>query len=225
MQIITLSHDIYHHSPVHPALQIPEIKQNTFISRGDGYNSFFLNIENHSGTHVDAPAHFLKDGNKISDYKMEELVFIGPKIIDVPKGKEELVLLEDIQKFNLDNIDALFFKTGFESLRYDNPDEYINKNPGVSPEVVDYIRRYYPKIRCLGVDSISISSSKYPELGREAHINAFKVHNNFGKSLLLLEDMKLAHIKNDRLNKVIIIPWQILDVDSAPCTVLAEIID
>lgn len=167
----------------------------------------------------------MEGGKRISDYRMDELVFHKPKIIDVPKDEEELVMLEDIQQFDLNNIDALFFKTGFESFRIDNPDKYVNKNPGVSPEVVGYIRRDYPEISLLGMDSLSFSSSKYPELGIEAHINAFKMKSDFSEPLLLLEDMKLSQIESKRLDKVIIVPWQILDVDSAPCTVLALVVD
>lgn len=67
---------------------------------------------------------------------------------------------------------------------------------------------------------IQLSKSKK---GKEAHLNAFKNDDKLGEPLLLIEDMKLSEIRNGDLKCVIVIPWQIKGIDSAPCTVLAEI--
>lgn len=216
-----LSHSLEDNSPVHVDLKKPEIKQNNFISR-DGYNSYFIKAENHSGTHVDAPGHFLEDGKLISHYTPAELIFKNPLILDLPKNADELIEIKDIETGNFDNVDAIFFKTGFENFRNENTEKYLTGNPGISPEVINWIRRNYPEIRTVGMDIISMSAYKHPELGKEAHINAFKKSNGLGEPLLLIEDMKLSHIQNMSLEKVMIVPWQINGVDSAPCTVIAK---
>ncbi|HEY0196094.1 MAG TPA: cyclase family protein, partial [Methanobacterium sp.] len=87
-----------------------------------------------------------------------------------------------------------------------------------------WIRENYPGIRCLGIDSVSISSYQNPALGRQAHVNAFKEGEKLGESLLLIEDMKLGSIKTEDLEWLMVVPWQIKGIDSAPCTVIAKLI-
>lgn len=221
---MTLSHLLGENSPVHTALNKPEIRQKTFITRGDQYNSYLLTFENHSGTHADAPGHFLENGRTISQYNPNELIFNHPSILDIPKGQNELIEVQDIYKIDLDGVDCIFFRTEFEKYRENNPEIYLTQNPGISPEVIYFIRKNFPRIRCIGIDTISISSNKNPQMGREAHLNAFKDHKEFGEPLLLIEDLKLNKLTpNVNVKRVIVVPWQIKGIDSAPCTVLAEI--
>lgn len=221
MQLLTLSHMIYTDSPVHVALKKPKIVQNSSVSGGDGYNSYIVTLENHSGTHVDAPGHFLEVGRIISDYSAFELFFKSPLIVDVPKNQNELIELEDVIERDFNGVDCIFFRTGFELYRESHPERYLTENPGISPDVVLWIRERYLDVRCLGIDSISMSSYKSPEIGEKAHLNAFEEHENLGEPLLFIEDMKLNDVENEELGRVIVVPWQLDGVDSAPCTVLA----
>ena len=114
------------------------------------------------------------------------------------------------------------FYTGFEKFHDNDPEKYLTQNPGISPEVVYWIRKNFKNVRCIGIDSISMSSYQNPKSGKEAHLNAFKKNKEFGEPLLLIEDMKLNNVKNEDLESIVIVPWQIKGVDSAPCTVLAK---
>jgi kynurenine formamidase len=220
MQFLTLSHMINSDSPVHIALKKPEIVQNNSVFSGDGYNSFIITLENHSGTHIDAPGHFLEGGRNISDYSTSELLFKNPMIQDVTKKQNELIELKDIIDMDFNGLDCIFFRTGFELCREKLPDKYLTENPGISPDVVIWIRKNFPNIRCLGIDSISISGYKKPELGEKAHLNAFVEYENMGEPLLLIEDMRLNDVKNEDLGTIIVVPWNIKGIDSAPCMVL-----
>ncbi|WP_414469864.1 cyclase family protein [Methanobacterium sp. ACI-7] len=224
MTYITLSHTLEQSSPVHMALKEPEIKPNSQISKGGGYNSYIINVENHSGTHVDAPGHFLENTKIISDYTPDELVFNNPLILNIPKGQNELIKLEEISDLNLDDKDCIVFKTHFGKYQKDDPETYLNFNPGIGPDLIYWIRKNYPLIRCIGIDCISISASQKPEEGKKAHLNAFMGNEELGEPLLLVEDMKLDTLKNlDSIKSIIVVPWQIKGIDSAPCTVLARI--
>lgn len=223
MQYVTLSHWLEDDSPVHIGLRRPEIIPNSQISRGDGYNSFLINVENHSGTHIDAPDHFLDNSKQISEYIPHELIFKNPIIMDTFKGQNELIELKDVVDADLNDVDCIFFRTDFEKYRDSDPEKYLTQNPGISPEVIYWIRENFKNVRCVGIDCISISSYQNPNTGKEAHLNAFKNDGNFGAPLLLIEDMKLGDISNGDLKCVIVVPWQIKGIDSAPCTVIAEI--
>lgn len=224
MKYITLSYMLEGNSPVHIGLKEPEIIPNSQISKGEGYNSYIINVENHSGTHVDAPGHFLDGGKIISDYNPDEFIFNNPLILDCPKKQTELIKLEEISKLNLKDKDCILFRTGFSKYRKDDPDTYLTLNPGIDPDLINYLRKNYPEIRCVGIDGVSISSYRKPEQGKKAHFNAFIENEEFGKPLLLVEDMNLDAVENlDSVEMVFVIPWQIKEIDSAPCTVLAKI--
>ena len=211
MGYITLSYALEETSPVHIGLKKPEMVHNNQIVEGTGYNTYLINVENHSGTHVDAPGHFMEGGKIISEYLPDELVFNNPLIVDIPKGPNELIKIWDISKLDFNGADCVLFYTGF------------TQNPGVSPEVVYFLRKNFKNVRCIGIDCVSMSGYQNPELGKEAHLNAFEKNNEFGEPLLLIEDMKLSNVKNESLESIIVVPWQIKGIDSAPCTVLAKV--
>jgi arylformamidase len=49
------------------------------LSRGDGANVSHLSLELHTGTHVDAPWHFLEDGGTVETLSLEDLM--GPALV------------------------------------------------------------------------------------------------------------------------------------------------
>jgi kynurenine formamidase len=222
MKYKTISYPLTHQAPVHKGLLSPSIQPNSQISDGEDYNSYLIHVENHSGTHVDAPAHFLNNGKRIADYHPDELIFTHPLIINCPKTDNELITPDDLSRVNLDGVDCLFFRTGFGKYRNQDTERYLTQNPGVSPELVALIRENFPSIHCLGIDTISISSYQKGDLGIKAHLNAFL--EGLGEPLLLVEDLNLEVLEDlDQVQEVLLIPWQIVGVDSAPCTVLARL--
>ncbi|MDW8084344.1 MAG: cyclase family protein [Candidatus Caldarchaeum sp.] len=215
---VLLSHHLSTSTPSYddgPRLEILPYKQ---ISKGDSSNSFFVKMMNHLGTHVDAPYHFDPNGRKISSYSVDELVFSKPLFIDLRKQAQELITRDDLKTFEeeIANSDILLLRTGFQVFRQTDPETYMKRGPCLSPDAAEYLRGF-PLLRALGVDMISISSPMRRELGRESHRRLL-----VGRSFLIIEDMDLSG-KPSKLKKVLLVPLMIDDVDSAPCTVLAEV--
>ena len=174
---------------------------------------------------MDAPRHFIPDGRAISDYSFDDLIFNNPLLIDCPTDPGEQIELEDIHTQELEGVDCLLLHTGFSRIRDRDKEIYRTRNPGISPDVIRWLRKEFPAIRCIGIDSISISSFMHRELGREAHTAAFIKQTGLGEPLLLIEDMNLNTLSTDnKRRQVVVIPWQILGIDSAPCIVLAQVI-
>lgn len=224
MGYLLLSYVIDENTPFYIGTTKPVITPNKQISRGSSYNTYLITVENHCGTHIDAPAHFIPTGRRISDYNLEELTFKKPLILDCPKGPGETISIEDVAEVQMEGVDCLFFCTGFGKYREGDTDTYLSQNPGISPDTIDWLRKNFKSIRCMGIDSISISSYGDEEMAVNAHLTAFNDDKGLGEPLLLVEDLKLDEISpKDELKGVIILPWQISTVDSAPCTVLAVI--
>ena len=174
MRYVTLSYMLEENSPVHIGLKKLDIVPNNQISRGDGYNSYLISVENHSGTHIDAPGHFLENGKIISDYSPDELIFKHPLILDVPKDQNELIELQDVLEVNLNQVDCLFFRTGFEKFHDRDPEKYLTQNPGISPEVIYWIRKNFQDIHCIGMDCVSISSYQNPKARKRSAFRCFQ---------------------------------------------------
>ena len=59
------------------------------MSKGDSANVSFLHFGAHTGTHVDAPAHFIEGGNKIDSLPLD--ILIGPaRVVRVPDDRMEI---------------------------------------------------------------------------------------------------------------------------------------
>jgi len=229
-QYIRISYNLTSKTPVHPDLTKITITPKTRITQGDDYNTSVITVENHSGTHVDAPSHFLKDGRPIYTYGPDELIFNSLLLLDLSKTADELINKEDfrtaLEQFETDQLDfdCILIRTGFGKYRETDPEKYLTKNPGSSPEAVSYLRGKLPKLRCLAIDTVSMSRYGRMREMIEVHQTAFQEKAEFGKPLLFVEDLNLQSLQSGMiLEEIMIIPWQVEGIDSAPCTVLVKI--
>ncbi len=227
---LRISYNLTEDTPVHPDLTRIKITPKNQIKDGEDYNTSVITVENHSGTHVDAPAHFLKNGRPIFTYDPNELAFHKPLVLDCPKKPDEIIDPEDLApKFeefeeNALDFDCVLIRTGFGKYREKGPEMYLTKNPGVAPETAYYLRLKLPKLRCLAIDTVSMSRYGRMQEMIDLHQTAFRTQEDLGKPLLFVEDLDLRPIQRDMiLDEVMVIPWQVEGIDSAPCTVLVKI--
>lgn len=220
MKTVILSYPIENNSPHYIGTTEPSLEPLTQIKNGDDYNTYEITVGNHSGTHIDAPKHFVDTGRSIIEYSPDDLTFKNPIVLDCPKKPYELIEIRDIQDTDLDNCECLLFKTGFGIYRETDLQKYLTKSPGIAVETVAWIREKHPEIRCLGIDTISMSRYQDAENAKQTHITGFETNPNYGEPLLFIEDMNLDFDEKLTLNEVMVIPWQIKGVDSAPCTVI-----
>ncbi len=220
MRYMLLSHIINENAPLYGNTPKPSIVSHSKISNGDSSNTSIISIHNHTGTHIDAPKHFIDDGKSIFEYSFEELVFKHPVVVDCTIGQAQLLMPEHLMQnsSSLKDADCLLLRTGFEKYRKEKI--YVTHNPGISPEAILWIRSNYPKVRCIGIDTISVSSYQKREIGRQAHRDAFIKKEGLGDPLLLIEDMKLSEV-TEMISYLFVLPMQLESIDSAPCNVLA----
>ena len=95
MKIIDLTHDIQTGMMVYPG--DPEITLEEMASHeADGCHVDYLSCGSHTGTHIDAPYHFIPDGKRITDYPVSR--FIGDGVICDLRHKKagEAITADDI---------------------------------------------------------------------------------------------------------------------------------
>src|SRR3954470_19930153 len=79
------------------------------MSQGDSANVSFLHLGAHTGTHVDAPAHFVEDAKRIDSVPLE--VLIGPaRVVHVPEDRTEIDS-DFVSDCQLNGVTRLLFRT------------------------------------------------------------------------------------------------------------------
>lgn len=185
------------------------------IKRGDSCNVFRFAMENHWGTHLDCPHHFFENGFKVSDYPPETWFFKQPFVLKLELEGNQLVLPSDMEPV-ADGSDLVLIQSGY--YRFRGTDTYSKNNPGISPEVGEWLRLHRPTIRAVGFDFVSLSPYQNRELGRKTH-QAFLNPEGINAPILIIEDMDLSGDLRG-LSSVWVVPFQIDKLDSAPCTVI-----
>ena len=77
-RLVDLSHPVDDATPVYPGDPVVRLAPAATLAR-DGYNVLHLHLGSHSGTHVDAPYHFVDDGARIDQLPLE--LFFGPAVV------------------------------------------------------------------------------------------------------------------------------------------------
>jgi len=186
---------------------------------GDTCNTVELTLSNHLGSHVDAPLHFLPNGQSVDCYEAADWVFQRVGLIDFPALAGQLVTFDDLEKhLNIldPNIDLLLIRTGFGLKR--GAKTYWQDSPGWSENLGLGLRSRFKVLKAVGFDCISLSSLRHREEGHLAH----KAFLSLG--LRIFEDLALQNIdKNQTLCSVIALPLRYIKSDGAPCTIIARL--
>ncbi len=224
-----LSHFMSDRSPYYGTKSVDRASATEFSSSTVDRGPFRVrtmrwSFPNHLGTHIDFPSHFLEDGITLSDYKPADFWFTRIGCLELPPppdGKSSRVLTaNDLEKSvwrgNCQDHEAelVFFRTGIAELR-DNPatvERYIFEGPGFSADLAAPLAKRFPGLRCIGLDSISVSAYAFREEGRGAHVAFMK------KGWLLIEDAKLDRLPSliDRATGLLIAPTLVEKADGSP---------
>lgn len=222
--LIKLSHDLSELTPFYSMLPKPKLNQIYDLDRGDACNSFYLTTSNHAGTHVDAPRHFNPSGRAITDYRLAELVFDCPSTADVPVQDRQLIEPRDLEPALAgvpSGTNILLLRTGFGRHRLDER-RYVDNGPGFGPEAAKHLMDRLPRLRAVAMDFPSVSALAHGQAGAEAHRVFLGCDKYAERPVLLVED---ALLPGDLppLDRVFVIPWLFEGLDSAPCTMFAEV--
>lgn len=221
--LIKLSHNLSESTPFPGGLPGPQLRRLYDLDRGDACNSFYLTTSNHAGTHVDGPNHFDPSGRKICDYDLSELVFTKPALVDIQASQDELITPRHFDNLSAcrSDCDLLFVRTGFARYRSD-ADIYIEHNPGFSAAAADLLMRQFSQLKAIGMDFASAAATAHMKEGCEAHRVFLGCGTYSQRPVLLVEDVCFPE-SLPAISKVYLIPWFFEGLDSAPCTLFAEV--
>jgi arylformamidase len=156
----------------------------------------------HTGSHIDTPYHFIKQGNKIENFPINH--FILPAIVFNIRDSSSITLTE-IQNLKITPGCALLFKTINSKRRLVlNPDlqqDYVY----LSEDAADFCVK--KKLNLVGIDYLSIDKSDNPNY--PVHIKLLK-HN-----ILILETIDLIDVPEGKFT-LICLPLKIKNTEASP---------
>jgi arylformamidase len=169
----------------------------------DGYNLTHFSMSAHTGTHMDAPNHYLGDGATINQIAPERLLGQAKVfVVDGPLITEKL--LADMDIGTGDNV---IFKTSNSKISWPKHPfiaQFVHLDEGAAQYLAG------KKINLVGIDYLSIGPVYHGE----------KVHRILLKSEILILEGLLLHNIHAGVYEMICLPLKIKGADGAPARVL-----
>jgi arylformamidase len=142
------------HMPVWPTSPLPVFEPIGIIAR-DGYAIERVSCLTHTGTHMDAPSHFLEDGSTIDQIPPEQLV--GTAVVfDVRSDiRDTLIPTKALEKRwpRGKHPEIVLLRTGWSRDRAPTK-HYLYDFPGIDPSGAEWLARQ--SVRGVGTDTLGI---------------------------------------------------------------------
>jgi len=212
MKVIDLTLTISENIPTFPGSPQPNFISWENIEK-NGYNLELLFLSSHTGTHIDAPYHFLKKGQKIHQIVIKRLV-TEAVLIKIRKSADQAITKTDIERFEkkhgiIDDGSTIIFHTGWQKNLQKK--SYFLRNPGLAVSGARYLAS--KKINLVGIDSPSI------DLGKDGK---FSVHHILAKNgILIVENLaNLEKIHSEKFH-LIVAPLKLKNATGSPVRAMA----
>lgn len=174
-----------------------------------GYSSEVMFLSTHTGTHIDAPSHFIPDSRTIDKIKVSR--FVSRSIlIKIPKKADQQITLNDIINCKIHANDTVVFATGWEK-RFKN-DNYMINNPGLSLDAAEYL--VSNRVNAVAIDGPSI------DRGID---NNFDIHSALlSNDIPIIENLcNLEELRSVKSFTLIVNPLKLVGASGSPVRAIA----
>jgi len=207
MKIFDVSLTIREGMSVWPGDEQVVLQRRTKIEEGAHANVSFLHLSVHTGTHVDAPYHFIADGSKVDEMPLD--VLIGPaQVVEVPDSVK-VITAEVIAGLKIaDEPKRLLFKTSNSHYWDLNTDEFQTGFVGIDLSASEELVRR--DIKLVGIDYLSASPYKISKPTHDVLL---------GDKMVIIEGLDLRAVKAG-FYTLYCLPLKLHGADGAPARVV-----
>jgi arylformamidase len=187
----------------------PDVKLERMVSMDDGAvcNVSMLHMSVHTGTHMDAPLHFVANGIGMDQMPLEAT--IGPcRVVEI-KDKES-IKVKHLKPLKLRQGERLLIKT-INSKRCWNDSKFVEDFVYISQDAAAYMVEH--GIMTVGVDYLSVGG--FFKDGIETH------HHLLRACVWIIEGLNLSKVKPGKYD-LLCLPLKTLNCDGAPARVLLK---
>lgn len=214
MTIYDITVPLTNEMPTYPGDPGVQIRDWYSLANNDPANVTHLNFGAHTGTHVDAPAHFIDGAAKVDSLPLDTL--IGPaEVIEVPEAN-----LAIDKKFVVDHVRSgatrYLFKTRNSNFWREQPTQFRSDFTFLELDAAEYLVQQGVKL--VGIDYLSIE--QFGKKDHKIHL-ALLSHEVVIVEGLNLEDVPAGHYE------LICLPMRISagKGDGSPARVILRTVD
>lgn len=188
------------HYPGNPGV---ELKQTEYLDRGDPANVSQLSLGVHTGTHVDAPVHFIGGAAGVDQFSIDAM--IGPaRVIEILD--RETCTAQDLAPYDIRAGERLLLRTS-NSNRVWKVDAFVEDYAHLDTSAARMLAERH--VRMVGIDYLSIGrGNEGPEVHRIL----------LGAGVMVVEGLDLSRV-NEGSYDIVCLPLKILGADGAPARV------
>ncbi|MDG4764647.1 cyclase family protein [Solwaraspora sp. WMMD406] len=192
--------------PIHPKMlhwgRKPEVEIVESLANGDPSNVTRWRLGAHTGTHVDAPAHFVDGATPIDQVPLETLV--GPATVADLTGVDGDVTVAHLVAAGVSGAKRILLKTA-NSAGPLRETERAESWVGLSPEAARWLIEQ--QVALIGIDYLTIESHQRTDTW-DAH------HALLGAGVIILENADLDAVPAGEY-ELVCLPTKLVDADGA----------
>jgi arylformamidase len=193
---------------VWPGDPTPEFRQLSTIAEGAEANVSLLHLGAHTGTHMDAPRHFIEGASGVDKFPLEALVGTA-YVLEFELNIGEHIRAAALEQAGLpEKAERVLLKTPNSRL-WGNPEVFHKNYSALAPDGAEWLIKRGVKL--VGIDYLSIERFN-PEVYQTHHIL-------LSRQVVVVEGLDLSRIEGGEYT-LMALPLKIQDGDGAPARVL-----
>jgi len=192
--------------PVWPTDPGVKLTTQTQLSRDKSHTIRVTGIEMcaHTGTHIDAPWHFVEGGRKLHEIPLDCL--IGPAHVVQVEGVSSIARMH-LEGLDWNGVERVLFRT--DNSWHWNDSRFYKGFVYLEPEAAEFLVER--GVRLVGIDYLSID-----EFHSDKHPSHFAL---LTRNVVVLEGLNLSRVSPGRY-QMIALPLNLQDVEGAPTRVI-----
>jgi arylformamidase len=203
MKIFDITLTIFPGMPVWPGDPPVALDQVESMDRGAHANVTRFAISAHTGTHVDAPHHFLNDGRTVETLALD--VLTGPALVVHLPDEVSLVTAEALEAASIPaGTERLLLRTRNSDLWQRGEKEFFTGFVGISADGAEWLTRR--GVRLVGIDYLSVAPYKQSVPTHQTLLRA---------GIVILEGADLHKVQPGAY-ELFCLPLKLLGSDGAP---------
>jgi arylformamidase len=192
------------HWPSDPLVSIKRVED---IEKGDTANVSAISMGAHSGTHVDAPIHFIKEGKGV-DHVSLDTVIGRARVIEI--SDTESIKPEELARHRIRRGERILFRTENSSHVWQK-NEFVEDFVFISDTAADFL--VDRGVRLIGVDYLSVGSFN--------HGGSYVHKTLLGSGIWIIEGLNLSNVTAGKYD-LICLPLRIVGGDGAPARAILK---
>ena len=181
-----------------------EVTRTSKIEEGAEANVTRINMSVHSGTHIDAPYHFLEDGGSVEDIPIE--ILTGRAYVYHLPDEVDLITLDLVEDSPIPpRTKRVLFKTRNSKVWSSNPKSFDENYVALAPDAAEYLIKRGVKL--VGVDYLSVAQFTDTSPTHQVLLSS---------GIVIVEGLDLSEVSQGRYT-LYCLPLKIAGADGAPC--------